>query len=175
MQHFPGMRLDRLPDKTTILKFGHFLERHVRRKALFKEVNKNLQKNGLRRREGSIVDPSIISPPSSTKNESGKRKPKMYPTRKANQWYFGMTMHIDIDDTLGLIDSIDTKAANLHDVMPGSKLCLSDEQRVFGDTGYLGIQKRVEHKVRKTVSWFIARHPGSRERLDDRKLKAEKL
>jgi IS5 family transposase len=27
---------------------------------------------------------------------------------------------------------------------------------VFGDAGYLGIQKRVEHKHRKNFSWFIA-------------------
>ena len=47
--------------------------------------------------------------------------------------------------------------------------------RVFGDAGYLGIQKRDEHKDRQNVSWFIAKRPGSRKKLDDRKLKAEKL
>jgi len=180
MRHFAGLKLDRLPDETTILKFLHFLERHGLGKVLFKEVNKHLEKNGLMLREGSIVDASIISAPSSTKNESGKRDrivgpPEMHQTRKGNQWYFGMKMHIGVDDTLGLIHSIDATAANVHDIVPAGNLLHGDEQRVFGDAGYLGIQKRDEHKNRQNVSWFIAKRPGSRKKLDDRKLKAEKL
>jgi transposase len=89
MPHFAGLKLDRLPDETTILKFRHFLERHGLGKALFKEVNKHLEKNGLMLREGSIVDATIISAPSSTKNESGQRDLEMHQTRKGNQWYFG--------------------------------------------------------------------------------------
>ena len=126
-------------------------------------------------REGSIVDASIISAPSSTKNESGQRDPEMRQTRKGNQWYFGMKMHIGVDDTLGLIHSIDTTAANVHDIVSAGNLLHGDELRVFGDAGYLGIQKRDEHKDRQNVSWFIAKRPGSRKKLDDRKLKAEKL
>jgi len=90
MRCFAGLKLDRLPDETTILKFRHFLERHGLGKVLFKEVNKHLEKNGLMLREGSIVDASIISAPSSTKNESGQRDriggpPEMHQTRKGNQ------------------------------------------------------------------------------------------
>ncbi len=60
MRYFAGLKLDRLPDETTILKFGHFLGRHGLGKVLFKEVNKHMEKNGLMLREGSIVDASII-------------------------------------------------------------------------------------------------------------------
>ncbi|MGP9552258.1 transposase, partial [Halomonas sp. AOP42-D1-22] len=59
--------------------------------------------------------------------------------------------------------------------VPAGNLFHGDEQRVFGDAGYLGIQKRDEHKNRKNVSWFIAKRPGSRKKMDDRQLKAEKL
>ena len=126
MRHFAGLKLDRLPDETTILNFRHFLEQHGLGKALFKEVNKHLEKNGLMLREGSIVDATIISAPSSTKNSSGK-------------------------------------------------LLHGEEQRVFGDAGYLGIQKGDEHKHRENVSWFIAKRPGTRKKLDAGKLKAEKI
>jgi IS5 family transposase len=71
MRHFASLKLDGLPDETTILKFRHFLERYGLGKVLFKKVNKHLEKNGLMLREGSIVDASIISAPSSIKNESG--------------------------------------------------------------------------------------------------------
>jgi IS5 family transposase len=117
MRNFAGWKLDRLPYKTTILKFCHFLERHSLGKVLFKEVNKHLEKNGLMLREGSSVDATIIPAPSSTKNESGQRDPEIHQTRKGSQWYFGMKMHIGVDDTLGLILSIDTTAANVHDIL----------------------------------------------------------
>src|SRR5680860_982488 len=152
MRCFAGLKLDRLPDETTILKFRHFLERHGLGKVLFKEVNKHLEKNGLMLREGSIVDASIISAPSSTKNESGQRDPEMHQTRKGNQWYFGMKIHIGVDDTLGLIHSIDTTAANVHDIVPAGNLLHGDEQRVFGDAGYLGIP---EHPLLITVQQLI--------------------
>ena len=61
-----------------------------------------------------------------------------------------MKMHIGVDDTLGLIHSIDTTAANVHDIAPSGKLLHGEEQRVFGDAGYLGIQKRADHKTANT-------------------------
>jgi len=126
-------------------------------------------------REGSIVDATIISALSPTKNEKGERDPEMHQTCKGNQWHFGMKMHIGVDDTLGLIHSIDTTAANVHDIVPTGNLLHGDEQRVFGEAGYLGIQKRDEHKDREDVSWFIAKRPGTRKKLDADKLKAEKI
>jgi IS5 family transposase len=43
----------------------------------------------------------------------------------------GMKVHIGVDDTLGAIHSIDTTAANVHDIVPADKLLHgSDERRV---------------------------------------------
>jgi hypothetical protein len=41
--------------------------------------------------------------PSSTKNEKGERDPEMHQTKKGNQWYFGMKVHIGVDKDTGLI------------------------------------------------------------------------
>ena len=65
----------------------------------------------------------------------------MHQTKKGGSWHFGMKMHIGVDDKLGLIHSIETTAANVHDIVPADKLLHGEEQRVFGDAGYLGIQK----------------------------------
>ena len=176
MRRFAGLRLaDRLPDETTILNFRHFLERYGLGKVLFKEVNKDLEKNGLMLREGSIVNATILSATSSTKNKTGQRDPEMHQIRKGNQWHFGMKMHIGVGDALGLIHSIATTAANVHDVVPTAELLHGDKQPVFGDAGYLGIQKRDEHKHRKDVSWFIAKRPGTRKKLDADQLKVEQI
>jgi IS5 family transposase len=37
----------------------------------------------------SIVDATIIAAPSSTKNASRERDPKMHQVKKGEQWYFG--------------------------------------------------------------------------------------
>jgi len=51
-----------------------------------------------------------------------------------------MKMHIGVDGMLGLIHSIDTTAANVHDIVPTDKLLHVEEQRAFGETGCLGIK-----------------------------------
>lgn len=122
MRHFAGLKLDRLPDEIPILNFRHFLEQHGLGKALFIELNKRLEKNGLMLREGSLVDATIISAPGSTKNQTGKPDPDIHQIRKANVWHFGMKMYIGVDDTLSLVHSIDTTAANVHDIVPTDKL-----------------------------------------------------
>ena len=71
VRRFVGLSLsEALPDETTILNFRHLLERHKLGKALFDEINAHLESQGLRLREGSIVDASIIEAPSSTKNRT---------------------------------------------------------------------------------------------------------
>ncbi len=64
---------------------------------------------------GTIVDGTIIAAPSSTKNEARQRDPEMHQTRKGQQWYFGMKLHIGVDSKLKLIHSLLATAANVHD------------------------------------------------------------
>jgi IS5 family transposase len=162
MRRFAGLRLsDNIPDETTILNFRHFVEKHKLGRRLFDSVQEHLDEQGLKLQEGSIVDASIISAPTSTKNKQGKRDPEMHQTKKGNEWHFGMKMHIGVDESLGLIHSIATTAANEHDITQVDKLLHGKEKRVWGDAGYTGIEKREEHEDRE-VDWFIAMRPGKR-------------
>ena len=70
---------------TTILNFRHLLEEHELGRSLFEEVNRHLESQGLRLREGTIVDASLIEAPSSTKNRAGGRDPEMRQTKKGNR------------------------------------------------------------------------------------------
>ena len=167
MRRFAGLRLsDRLPDESTILRFRHFLERHKLGKVIFDTVSAQLRQQGLMMREGTIVDATIIAAPSSTKNQDGERDPEMHQTKKGNEWHFGMKMHIGVDDRDGLIHSIETTAANVHDLTAADQLLHGEEQRVWGDAGYTGIHKRDEFKDRD-VDWRIALRPGTRRKLAD--------
>ena len=177
MRRFAGLRLSgNIPDETTLLNFRHFIEQHTFGKRLFEAVQAHLDEQGLKLQEGSIVDASIIAAPTSTKNKAGKRDPEMHQTKKGNEWHFGMKMHIGVDDSLGLIHSIATTSANEHDITQVDKLLHGDEQRVWGDAGYIGIDKRPEHQDRD-VEWFIAMRPGKRAALPKSSAlaKAEKI
>ena len=166
VRRFVGLSLaEALPDETTILNFRHLLERHGLGKGLFEEINAHLESQGLRLREGTIVDASIIEAPSSTKNRNGERDPEMHQTKKGNQWHFGMKAHIGVDSETGIVHSMSTTAANAHDVTEAHGLLHGGETQVWGDAGYQGVHKRDENLGRE-VEWQVAMRPGKRRKLD---------
>lgn len=140
MRKFVGIDLGQepVPDGTTILKFCHLMERHNMGDELFRLVNVYLEENGMRLSRGTIVDASIINAPSSTKNKDKARDPEMHQTRKGNQWYFGMKVHIGVDSQSKLIHSVVARAANVHDSQVLEDLLHGDETRVWGDSADAG-------------------------------------
>ena len=166
VRRFVGLSLsEALPDKTTILNFRHLLERHELGKGLLEEINAHLESQGLRLREGTIVDASIVEAPSSTKNRAGERDPEMHQTKKGNQWHFGMKAHIGVDSETGIVHSLSTTAANAHDVTEAHNLLHGGETQVWCDAGYQGVHKRDENLGRE-VEWQVAMRPGKRRKLD---------
>ena len=167
VRRFAGLRLTGpLPDETTILKFRHLLERHGLGEGLFEAINAHLAERGHSLRRGTIVDASIVTAPSSTKNAAGERDPEMHQTRKGRQWYFGMKTHIGVDAESGLTHSVAATAANESDVVMAHALLHGDEEEVHADAGYTGIGKREEHRDRD-VAWQVAMKPGRRRLLDE--------
>ncbi len=165
VRRFAGLRLsEALPDETTILNFRHLLESHELGQGLFEEINRHLEAQGLRLREGTIVDASIIEAPSSTKNRGGARDPEMHQAKKGNERHFGMKLHIGVDADTGLAHSMTTTAANVNDVTEAHRLLHGNEAQAWGDAGYQGVQKREEHRERR-VEWQVAMRPGLRRHL----------
>ena len=158
MRRFAGIELgyDRIPDETTILNFRHLLERHGLTQAIFAEVNTHLADKGITLRSGTLVDVSrrtpcvraslrrIIDAPPSTRNKAGARDPGMSSTKKANNWYFGSEAdrksiqwidfpakaHIGVDADSGIVHSLDTSTAKLHDARVWDDLLHGDEVSV---------------------------------------------
>ena len=151
MRRFVGIDLgcEPVPDETTILNFRHLLERHDLGQALFARVNECLASRGLKVAGGTIVDATIIAAPGSTKNQAKARDPEMHQTRKGQQWYFGMKLHLGVDSKTKLIHSLATTAANVHDAKVLAALLHGDETRVYGDQAYRGqravIRERAPH------------------------------
>ncbi len=142
------LRLDftreQVPDATTLLHFRHLLEKHQLGERLFAAQNEIFEREGWIMRGGSIVDATIIAAPSSTKNAAGTRDPQMRQTRKGNQWYFGMKAHIGVDAGTGYVHTLRVSGANVHDLDQLPALVRGDDEVVYADAGYQGVDKRPE-------------------------------
>jgi len=180
MRKFMGINfLDSdVPDATTLLKFRHLLERHGLGKLFFDAINRCLEKAGRMMRGGSIVDATLISAPSSTKNADRARDPEMHQTKKGNQWHFGMKCHTAVDAGSGFVHTVEATAANVHEITVAAKLLREDDEVVYGDSAYLGIEKREEIRESthfSAIEFRINRRPGSLPKVSDNAIDWERF
>lgn len=157
MRRFAGIELgtDEVPDETTILNFRHLLERHELTKKIFAKVNHHLHERGLLMREGTIVDATIVTAPSSTKNATGTRDPEMGSTKKGSEWHFGMKLHVGTD-TNGLAHSAAVTTASTHDSQMMEELLHGEEEAVYGDRAYADDAKRELYEAHG-IRWRVLR------------------
>lgn len=126
----------RVPDETTVLHFRRLLESHGLAERIFAKVNEGLAARGLLLKGGTIVDATILSAPSSTKNRDGKRDPEMSSTQKNGDWHFGMKAHIGVDTEHGLVHTVKTTTASVHDSQVFTELTHGEETVIAGDSAY---------------------------------------
>lgn len=137
---------------------------------LFRAINYVIEQSGYMMRGGTIVDATIINAPSSTKNAEKARDPEMHQTKKGNEWRFGMKCHAGVDAGSGLVHTIKVTAANVHDINVAAELIREDDEVVYGDSGYLGIEKREEIQrdaQLSTIDYRINRRPSKLPKVSD--------
>ena len=66
----------------------------------------------------------------------------MHQSKKGNQWYFGMKVHIGVDSQSGLIHSTSVTPGNIHDSHEVPNLLPGKETRLYGDSAYRGEKQR---------------------------------
>jgi IS5 family transposase len=71
-----------------------------------------------------------------------------------------------VDSESGLIQSVETTSANVHDLTPASELLQGEESVVDADAGYQGIEKLSEREGRG-IGFRVAMRPGKRCALPD--------
>jgi len=166
MRRFAGLELldDALPDETTILKFRRLLERHALTAQMMNVIHDVLAARGAMLKGGTMVDATIVSAPSSTKNKPGKRDPEMHQTKKGNQYYFGMKIHVGADVNSGLVHTASVTPANVADITELPDLLREDDRAVFADKGY--VNKGLKRAARKAgVYWGVALKASSQHKL----------
>ena len=159
-----------VPDETTLCKFRHLLEKNDLNKLFFDAINRVMVQTGHMMKGGTIVDATIINAPSSTKNAQKARDPEMHQTKKGNEWRFGMKCYIGVDAGSGLVHTMTVTAANEHDITETAKLLREDDRVVYGDSGYLGVQKRPDitsNEHFSKIDFRINRRPSSLPQVSD--------
>jgi transposase, IS5 family len=165
MRRFMGLDFgtEQVPDATTLLHFRHLLEKHELGARLLAAQQEIFEAKGWMMRGGSIIDATIIAAPSSTQNATGERDPEMHQTKKGHQWYFGMKAHIGVDAGTGYVHSVSATAANVHDLDESVNLVRDDDEVVYADAGYQGVQRRrevAENEHLSGVEWRVAARKG---------------
>ncbi len=140
---------DQVPDATTLCKFRKLLNDHHVPELLFEEVKNHLAAEGKMVHGGTIVDATIISSPDSAKNAKGEKDPEMHTVRKGNKWYFGMRSHIGVDPVYGHVHTVVSTSANESEVKVAPRLLRKDDKVVYGDAGYLKMERYVEDNVER--------------------------
>jgi len=166
---------DNVPDETTILNFRHFLEENNLQEKFFKIMNKVLEKNGLTVKEGTILDATIITAPTSTKNEEKKRDAEMSSTKKGNNWYFGMKAHIGVDHKSGIVHSIEATTAKIHDKEKQNDLLHGEEKAIFGDKGYYKEEDKREMREKEIFCGILDKAKRNHSLSNKQKKRNKKL
>ena len=163
---------NQVPDGDTLGRFRNLLIKNDLQEKLFKQVVELLTKRGLILKKGTIVDSTIISAPSSTKNASRQRDSEAHQTKKGNMYYFGFKAHIGVDDSSGLVHTVKVTPATKHDVTMTAELMHGDEERLYGDSGYPGADKRenaiLKNRSGKKIKYIINRRPSQSKNLSTR-------
>ena len=156
---------NQVPDGDTLGRFRNLLIKNGLQEKLFSQVVAALMERGLILKKGTIVNSTIISAPSSTKNKEKKRDPDAHQVKKGNTWHFGYKAHIGVDRDSGLVHTVEATAANVHDATETSKLLTGDEDEVYGDSGYLGAEAIIRNKAGRKIKYRINRRPSQVKKL----------
>lgn len=171
MRRFVGVELtdEAIPDETTILRFRRLLETHRLTEQVFALVRGLLEQKGLLLKTGTIVDATIVSAPTSTKNKAETRDPEMRSTRKGNQWYFGMRVHTGTD-VHGVVHTLTTTDAAASELKQMPALLHGEERVLYGDQAYWKAADRVAYQT-KGVRYRVNRRGHWRQPLSAQWLK----
>ena len=88
----------------------------------------------------------------------------MHQTKKGNQWYFGMKIHVGADVNSGLVHTVSVTPANASDMSQLPCLLREDDRAVFGDKGY--VNNTLKRAARKAgVYWGVSLKASSKRKL----------
>ena len=164
---------DRVPDSTTMWLFRERLADTGRDKAVWEELQRQLDEKGLSVKKGVVQDASFItSDPGHAKKDKPRGGEALTRRSRDGTWAkkgskssYGFKLHAKSDVDLGLIRELETTTASVHD----SQVDLSRPgEVVYRDKGYFGVESRgYSATMRRGVR---GRPLGIRDKLRNRRI-----
>ena len=164
---------ERVPDSTTVWLFRERLAETGKDRAVWAELQRQLDEKGLSVRKGVVQDASFITadpghaPAEEPRGEEARTRRSRDGTwaKKGSRSSFGYKLHLKSDTDLDLIRELETTTASVHD----SQVDLSREgEVVYRDKGYFGVKPRgFDATMRRGVR---GRPLGIRDRLRNRRI-----
>ena len=144
---------DVIPDATTVWLLRERLAESGRDKAVWAELQRQLDAKGLTVKKGVAQDASFItadpggSGPRGEEAETRRSRDGSW-AMKGEKFSFGYKLHTKTDTDLGLIRDLETTPANVHD----SRVDLSlPGEVVYRDKGYFGVEPRGYDATRRAA------------------------
>jgi len=162
-----------IPDATTVWLFRERLAETGRDRMVWEELQRQLDRKGLKVRKGVVQDATFITsdpghaPADKPRGEKAKTRRSRDGSwaKKGARSSFGYKLHAKTDVDLGLIRDLETTPANVHD----SRVDLSREgEVVYRDRGFFGVEPRgYDATMRRGVR---GRPLGIRDKLRNRRI-----
>lgn len=154
-REFCGFTLgDDIPDHSTLWRFREALQKSGLDEKLFAEILRQIEKEGLVLRRGTLIDASLVAaavkPPKPPKEEQppgpdgrppsklvdSERDPDARWTKKGGKRHFGYKTHVGVDQGSGIIRRVRLTHAAVNDTVPADELISGDEKVVYADMAY---------------------------------------
>jgi transposase, IS5 family len=171
-RRFCGYGLDEAtPDETTICRFRQTMAAKNVLAACFEEVNRQLDRQALFVRKGTMLDATLIQACSRKPDiKQGKtarvaREPGANFTRKNGKSYFGYRLHVGVDGGSILIRKLAFTPASINESLVAEALICGDEKAVYADKGYENKHRRARLKAAHVKDRICHRANKHRPRL----------
>jgi IS5 family transposase len=133
-----------VPDHSTLWRFRDQLRRLELSEAVFAEVNRQLERQGVVVKAGTLVDATLIpaaaaEPPKQKGGGRSAADPDAAWAKRANgQAHFGYKLHAGVDAGTGIVRRAKLTPANVNEITVGPQLVAGDEGSVWADKAYVG-------------------------------------
>jgi transposase, IS5 family len=149
-RRFAGLALDEaVPDHSTLWRFRDQLRRLELDQAVFAEVNRQLELQGVVVKAGTLVDATLVpaaaaEPPKQKGGGRSKADPDAAWAKRAKGGaYFGYKLHAGVDAGTGIVRRARLTPANVNEITVGPEtvgpaMVACDEGSVWADKAYVG-------------------------------------
>lgn len=181
-QRFAGITFDDdIPDYSTIWRFRERLIKADLYEAIFAEIDRQIDRQGLILRRGTLVDATLVQAARKKKriddatSKSSQQDTDATATKRGNKSMFGYKGHIGVDQGSGIIRRVRFTTASVHDSQERDNLIIGDERAIFGDKGYADTAFKQECRAKGVYYGILDKGKRGRPNLSTRQKKRNKI